>query len=94
MIFLSQQLYTFVLMFLLGIFIAVGFILYQYLLSRINIKAIYINILDLFFSIIAAIMGFMVLIYANGGELRFFVILSMFLGFISCIGFKKLIRKR
>ncbi|AZO93130.1 hypothetical protein GM661_16110 [Iocasia frigidifontis] len=94
MVFLSQQLYTFVMMFLLGILIGIGFILYQYLLNRINLKSIYMNILDLFFSIIAAVVGFLVLIYANWGELRFFVILSMFLGFISCMGFKKVIRKR
>lgn len=94
MAFLLQQLYTFVMMFLLGIFIGISFIFYQYLLNRINIKAIYINILDLFFSIIVSVVSFMALIYANWGELRFFVILSMFLGFISCMVFKKVIRKR
>jgi len=68
-------------MLLFGFTAGLAFRLYQAVLHKWKIKRFIIHILDIFFSILLGISGFLFLIFINHGDLRFYVILAIIVGF-------------
>ncbi len=68
-------------MLLFGFCAGLAFRLYQAILHKWKIKRIIIHVLDIFFSILLGITGFLLLILINHGNLRFYVILAIVIGF-------------
>ncbi|MFW5996245.1 MAG: spore cortex biosynthesis protein YabQ [Halanaerobiaceae bacterium] len=76
--FILQQSITFGLMFIYGIFLGFFFDGYRSLISeRKRRTAVLINITDLFFGILAGVIAFGILLFANWGELRFYIFLAI-----------------
>ncbi len=81
MIFLIDQIKTFICMLIFGFFTGLIFNLYQFIIHHFKLKRFLIHISDTLFSIILGILGFLLLIYINHGILRFYVILAIIIGF-------------
>lgn len=81
MIFLLDQVKTFISMLIFGFFTGFIFNLYQLIIHRFKLRRYIIHISDTLFSIILGIVGFVLLIYINHGILRFYVILAIIIGF-------------
>jgi spore cortex biosynthesis protein YabQ len=75
------QSYTFILMFIFGVTLGVSFDVYRFLLKYIKLYKMWINIIDFCFWILEASIAFFVLVFANWGELRFYVFLAILIGF-------------
>ncbi|MFP4016071.1 MAG: spore cortex biosynthesis protein YabQ [Halanaerobiales bacterium] len=93
MIFLIDQIKTFFCMLLFGISVGVLFNIYQVFIHRLKLKRFIIHITDVIFSLILGITGFLILININYGNLRFYVILAIVLGFICYYSLSNYIRK-
>lgn len=80
MSFLLEQLDTFC--YMLGFGLGMGFIydLYQRFITRLKTR-LWINIIDLLLGIATGMAGFFILLQANWGEFRFFVVFSIMAGF-------------
>lgn len=89
MLFLLEQIRTFCLMSVFGFFSGLVFRIYQLLVHKYKIKKVIIHLSDLVFSIMTGMIGFLLLIYINGGNLRFYVIIAIISGFaLSLLLFK------
>jgi len=82
MVFLFDQIRTFFSMLIFGFFSALIFNLYQLIIHRFKLRRFIIHISDILFSIIFGILGFLLLIEINHGNLRFYVILGIIIGFV------------
>jgi len=72
-----------------GFFSGLVFRIYQLLVHKYKIKKVIIHLSDLVFSIMTGMIGFLLLIYINGGNLRFYVIIAIISGFaLSLLLFK------
>lgn len=80
MLLLFDQIRTFLFMFLFGFFSGFLFNIYQKIIDRCKIKKFLIHISDLSFSILLGILGFLILVFLNNGNFRFYVILAIILG--------------
>lgn len=81
MIFLMDQIRTFLFMLIFGFVVGMTFNLYQIILHRFNFKRFIVHISDIIFSLILGVSGFILLICVNHGNMRFYVILAIILGF-------------
>jgi spore cortex biosynthesis protein YabQ len=68
-------------MLLFGFFAGLFFRIYQSILHKWKIKRKVIHILDILFSILIGLAGFVLLIFINYGDLRFYIILAIIIGF-------------
>jgi len=93
MVFLFDQIRTFFYMLIFGFFSALIFNLYQFIIHRYKLRRFIIHISDTFFSIILGILGFLLLIYINNGNLRFYVILAIIIGFVICYSLVNYLKK-
>ncbi|MFW6237719.1 MAG: spore cortex biosynthesis protein YabQ [Halanaerobiales bacterium] len=76
--FIFQQFITFILMFIFGIFLAFCFDGYRSFVSgRKRRSAVLVKVTDLFFGIMAGVLAFCVLIFANWGVFRFYIFLAL-----------------
>lgn len=89
--FLLKQVYTFTIMFFYGIILGLVFNLYQIAIHRVKPGKIITGITDTIFSLLTGITGFAFLVYANWGELRFFTIFSIVVGFFIYFCLKKIV---
>lgn len=80
--FLIIQLYTFLVMTGLGFVLGLIFHLYQTFIKKAGISKKWLPVMDIIFGILTGLLGFSVLLYANYGDLRFFVIISILLGLL------------
>lgn len=85
-----NQFFTFLIMFVFGITLGAVYNIYRNIAVKIKNKTI-LNFMDILLGILGGIAAFSVLVYANRGDFRFYVILAVILG-ISCYFqmFKKL----
>ncbi|MFW5992044.1 MAG: spore cortex biosynthesis protein YabQ [Halanaerobiaceae bacterium] len=79
--FLFNQLKTFFVMLTFGIIAGAVFNFYQYILHSLKLKKIWINLMDIIISLVMGITGFGFLLLVNRGEMRFYVLLAILLGF-------------
>lgn len=93
MLLLLEQIKTFFLMSLFGFFTGLAFKIYQLIISKNSLNGVIIHLSDLIISIVFGIIGFLFLIYINGGDLRFYVILAILSGFVICLLLIKLLSK-
>lgn len=89
---LLKQIETFFVMLAYGLLGGLVFNLYQYILNKFNFKKIWINITDIALCLIMGLTGFGFLIFVNKGELRFYVLIAIVLGFILYHMLKKMLR--
>lgn len=82
MVFLLGQVRTFFFMLIFGFFSGLLFNIYQRIVYRFGFKKSVLHISDLLFGILLGSLGFLLLICINHGNLRFYVILAIILGFI------------
>ncbi|MFW6034696.1 MAG: spore cortex biosynthesis protein YabQ [Halothermotrichaceae bacterium] len=87
---LYEQFYSFLLMFCFGVGIGIFFIIYQKLINKFSIKSYLLHLLDIIFSILIGVNGLIILVIANRGQFRFYIVLAILLGF----SFILVIRKR
>ena len=80
--FLLEQVSTFLIMFGFGIFLGILFDLYRRLVRKLKPGRAWISLADLIFTLLTGLAGFILLIFANWGELRFYILLSILLGFV------------
>ncbi len=94
--FLIGQISTFGIMFACGIILGLGFDLYRRFIGKLRRdgRAWFTNIIDILSGIIAGLVVFLVLIYANWGEFRFYVLLAIFMGTIGYFYLVKVAFKR
>ncbi len=90
--FLLRQIYTFLIMFGFGAVVGLIFNLYQLFRAKIRISSIWTNFIDLFLGLLMGTGAFFVLIYANQGELRFYVFLAVIAGLISYFFFIRILK--
>mgnify|MGYP000406885573 CR=1 FL=1 len=81
MILLLDQVKTFFCMLVFGFFSGLIFNLYQVIIHHLKLKRVLVHISDIIFSIVLGVSGFLLLIYINNGNLRFYVILAIVIGF-------------
>ncbi len=78
-----NQVYAFLIMFFYGVFIGFVFDIYLKIAGSIRKRWQWLfDIFDILFGLITGFMGFVLLLYANRGNLRIFVFLAIFTGFI------------
>ncbi|WP_050748580.1 spore cortex biosynthesis protein YabQ [Halothermothrix orenii] len=82
------QIFSFSVMFGYGLMLGIFLDLYRGIIKGLNIRGIMKNILDILFGIIAGLIGFIILIYTNWVNLRFYIILAILLGFGLYYGLK------
>ena len=90
MAFLLDQFSTFLVMLLYGLLIGGVFNIYQYTLKKMKPIRIWIHISDVLMSLIMGLVGFVLLLYVNKGEFRFYVLLAIIMGFSLFYFFKRL----
>lgn len=81
--FLIGQLYTFVIMFVFGIVLGMAFNFYQWVLKRLKVNKIWVNIIDLFLGVAIGVAAFIILLFTNLGEVRYYVLLGVSTGLLS-----------
>lgn len=90
--FLLEQVTTFLIMFGFGIFLGILFDLYRRVIRKLKPGKTWISLTDLLFTLLTGLAGFSLLIFANWGELRFYILLSILLGFVFYYYLSKLIK--
>ena len=89
---LLNQLHIFLIMFGFGIFLGIIFDLYCRMIRKLKPGKSWISLADLSFTLLIGVTGFALLIFANWGELRFYIFLSILLGFAFHYNLLKLIK--
>ncbi|MFW6022515.1 MAG: spore cortex biosynthesis protein YabQ [Halanaerobiaceae bacterium] len=93
MLLLLEQIRSFFWMFLFGFFTGAIFNIYQVCIHRKKIKRPFLHILDILFSLLIGLSGFILLLYVNFGVVRFYVILAIILGFSIYYSLSRIISK-
>ncbi len=92
--FLVGQIHTFLIMLGLGFLLGVLFHLYQIFLKKSRIGRKWLAFMDILFGIVTGIIGFSILVFANYGELRFFILISILTGLLLYFYVARIILKK
>jgi len=82
MLSLSNQFFSFLLMFTYGIILAAFFSFYLKINKSKHKKKVFINIIDVLVGIVWGGLGLLLLFYVNYGEFRYYIIIAIISGFL------------
>ncbi len=83
-----EQFYDFAIMFVFGLILGAGFDIYQHIAATVKNRVL-LNTMDIMAGIIAGMAAFAVLIYANWGAFRFYIVIAIFSGIICYFTMRK-----